>query len=860
MTPVTGNMDRERFIYKKRWGISWLFKMAWRDSRLNRFRLLLFISSITFGIGALVATFSLADNVLYEINRQAKTLVGADLSIESNRPLSKGLKQLFDTMGEKRSEERTFASMIYFTKNQGTRLVQVRALQGDYPFYGSLETVPAAASKNFRKERQALVDKTLMLQFDAKPGDSIKIGELGFAIAGVLEKAPGRTNLSTTVAPPVYIPLQYLQQTGLLQKGSRVSYNYYFKYNAQADIDKIVSGIRPKLEKEGADYDTVEERKRSTGRAFEDFNRFLTLISFIALLLGCIGVAGSVHIYIREKINSISILRCLGANGSQAFLIWLIQVCCIGLIGSVAGAALGIGVQQLLPKVFKDFLPITLSTPVSWPSLAKGILMGICITGLFALLPLLPVRRVSPLLALRLSIEQSRSSRDLLKWLVYALIFCFVTVFAWWQMQTLAKAIVFTLSIAFAFALLAATGTVLKWLLRRFFPTRWSFLWRQGLANLFRPNNQTLILICTIGLGAVFISTLYFVQGILINRVSVTGSGAQPNMVLFDIQTDQKQAVADMTRQFNLPVVQQVPIVTMRVETVNGKSAADLKKDTSSHIPRRMFDGELRVTYRDTLTNTEKLADGELGKPVHSESDSIYISLDERYADWAHLKIGDHLAFNVQGKLIPTIIGSLREVDWRRVQTNFRVIFPTGVLESAPQFHVLITRVPSPDISAKFQRAVVQRFPNISVIDLGLILSVLEDLLDKIGFVIRFMAGFSIITGMIVLISSVLISKYQRIQESVLLRTLGASRKQILIITGIEYFLLGALSATAGILLAMAATWALATYIFEAPFQVQKWPLLFIFLAISLSTAIIGLFNSRDVLQKTPLEVLRQEL
>ena len=857
---LADHMDRERFIYSKKWSIAWLFKMAWRDSRVNRFRLLLFISSITMGIAALVATFSLGDNVLYEINRQAKTLVGADLSIENSRPVSAALKQVFDTMGEKRSEERTFASMIYFPKNQGTRLVQVRALQGDYPFYGSLETQPASASINFRKDRQALVDKTLMLQFDAKPGDSIKIGELNFAIAGVLEKAPGRTNLSTTVAPPVYIPLQYLKQTGLIQKGSRFSYNYYFKYKSQVDIDNIVSGIRPKLEKEGADYDTVEERKRNSGRAFEDFNRFLTLISFIALLLGCIGVAGSVHFYIREKINSISILRCLGANGSQAFLIWLIQVCCIGLIGSITGAAFGIVVQQLLPQVFKDVLPIELSTPVSWPSLAKGILTGMCITGLFALLPLLPVRRISPLLALRISIEQSRSSRDLLKWIVYTLILLFITLFTWWQMRNLPKAIVFTLSIAFAFAILAATGGLLKWMLRRFFPDRWSFLWRQGLANLHRPNNQTLILICTIGLGAVFISTLYFVQGILINRVSMTGSGAQPNMVLFDIQTDQKQPVADLARQFQLPIVQQVPIVTMRIEEVNGKNAEEVKKDTTSRVPRRLFDNELRVTYRDTLTSTEKLTKGELGKHVRNESDSIYVSLDQRYAEWVHLQIGDHIVFNVQGKLIPAIVGSFREVDWRRVQTNFRIIFPTGVLEKAPQFHVLITRVPSPEVSAKFQQAVVQRYPNISVIDLGLILSVLEDLLDKIGFVIRFMAGFSIITGMIVLISSVLISKYQRIQESVLLRTLGASRKQILVITGIEYFLVGGLAASAGILLAMAASWGLAKYVFDAPFHVQVWPLVFIFLAISLTTVIIGLFNSRDVLQKTPLEVLRQEV
>ena len=853
-------MDRERFKYRKKISTTWLLKMAWRDSRLNRFRLLLFITSIIFGIAALVATFSLGDNVLYEINRQAKSLVGADLVIENNRPLSSGLLKLLDTVGEKRSKERSFASMIYFTKSQGTRLVQVRALEGDYPFYGNLETKPAGAAINFRNSQQALVDKTLMLQYNAQPGDSIKIGQLSFAIAGVLEKAPGRTNLSTTVAPPVYIPLQYLEQTGLIQKGSRINYSYYFKFTGGVDVEKIVSGFRAKLDKEGADYDTVEERKKNSGRSFEDFNRFLTLISFIALLLGCIGVAGSVHIYIREKINSISILRCLGANGSQAFLIWLIQVCCIGMIGSLVGAGVGIIVQQVLPGVFKDFLPIELSTPVSWWSVIKGVATGICITGLFALLPLLPVRKISPLLALRLSVEQSPASRDPLKWLLYLLILLFITAFSWWQMRQLQQAIAFTLSIAFAFAALAATGGILKWMLRHFFPAKWNYLWRQGFANLYRPNNQTLILICTVGLGAAFISTLYFIQTILINRVSLAGSGQQPNMVLFDIQSDQTKAVADMATEYHLPVLQQVPIVTMRIEEINGRNAEQVKKDTASNIPSRAFDNELRVTYRDTLTSTEKLTKGTAGKPVRDAADSIYVSLDERYAHWLHLEIGDHIVFNVQGKLIPAIVGSFREVDWRRVQTNFRLIFPTGVLETAPQFHVLITRVPSPEISAKFQQAIVRRFPNISIIDLGLILSVLDDLIDKIGFVIRFMAGFSIITGMIVLITSVLISKYQRMQESVLLRTLGASRKQILIITGIEYFLLGGLAAAAGMLLAVAATWALAKFSFDAPFQIQWLPVIVIFLVISLTTVLIGLFNSKDVLNKSPLEILRQEV
>jgi putative ABC transport system permease protein len=205
-------------------------------------------------------------------------------------------------------------------------------------------------------------------------------------------------------------------------------------------------------------------------------------------------------------------------------------------------------------------------------------------------------------------------------------------------------------------------------------------------------------------------------------------------------------------------------------------------------------------------------------------------------------------------------VGSFREVDWNRVQTNFRVVFPKGVLEEAPQFHVLITRVPSSQKSALFQQAVVRSFPNVSIIDLDLILRVLDDILDKIGFVIKFMGAFSIITGLIVLIASVLISKYQRIQESVLLRTMGASRNQILFITALEYFFLGSLAAATGILLSLGGSWALAKYSFETSFFPQFGPIIILFLLISTLTVIIGLFNSRGILDRPPLEILRRDV
>jgi putative ABC transport system permease protein len=837
----------------------WLLKMAWRDSRRNRSRLLLFVSSIILGIAALVAIYSLGDNMRQEIDRQAAALLGADLEISNNKQPSDTIQQLVQTLGDRRSEERSFTSMILFQKGNGTRLVQVRALSGEFPYYGDLETEPATASRSFRIAPAALVDQTLMLQFGAKPGDTVRVGNSSFVIAGSLVSAPGQTGLSASVAPIVYIPLQYLEATGLSQKGSRISYRFFIKYDRKVNIDKVVEGIQPQLEKEGLNYDTVESQKEDTTRSLRSLTQFLAFVSFVALLLGCIGVASAIHIYVREKIASVAIMRCLGAQGKQAFIIYLVQIVVIGFIGSIIGAIIGTIIQQFLPLVLKDFLPVTIETNISWPAIGQGLALGLIISFLFALLPLISIRNVSPLNTLRLSLQPLSLFKDGAKWLVYLLIGLFIIGFSWLQLKDFSEAIAFTIGVLVAFLLLTGTAALLVWAVRRFFPDAWSYLWRQGLANLFRPNNQTTILIVAIGLGTAFICTLFSVQSILLNTVSLSASGNQPNTVLFDIQTAQKDKVLALAKQQGLPVNGTVPIVNMRLEGVNNITAATLEKDSTIRMQKWVFSREYRVTFRDSLIFSEKITKGKWVGTADSTG-KILISVEERFARRNSIHIGDTMLFNVQGSLIPTIVGSYREVDWNRIQTNFLVVFPKGVLEEAPQFHVLLTRIPNKETSARFQQLVVQQFPNVSIIDLGLVLSVLDKLLEKVGFVIRFMAGFSIITGLVVLIASVLISKYQRIQESVLLRTLGASRKQIFYITALEYFFLGALAAITGIVLSLGSTWLLARYRFQAPFSVLWLPLFLVFISVCALTVIIGLANSRGVVTRPPLEVLREEV
>ncbi len=836
--------------------LGWLFQMAWRDSRRNRSRLLLFISSIVFGIAALVGIYSFSYNLQRDIDEQAGQLIGADLTIAGNKPASKTIAPLLDSLGDERSQERSFASMIYFPKGGGTRLVQIRALEGNFPYYGSIETTPQQAGRSFRQGKHALVDKTLMQQFKVRVNDSVKVGKLTFLIAGTLNEAPGQTGVGASVAPIVYIPLQYLEKTGLVDKGSRINVNYYYKLSSKTNADKLAESIDSRLDKEGLHYETIATRKENTGRSFGDLARFLSLVGFIALLLGCVGVASATNIYIREKIPSIAIMRCLGVKAWEAFLIFLIQIVGIGLIGSIIGAALGTLVQQLLPMVLKDFLPFTMSSAISWTAFGQGIALGVIISVLFALLPLLSIRNISPLNTLRVSDEAANTARDPLRWLVYALILAFIASFTYLQLKDWTASIAFTVGILVAFGILSLVAWLLMRLVKLLVRNSWSYLVRQGFANLYRPNNQTIILMVSIGLSTAFISTLIFIQSMLIQQVSLSASGNQPNMILFDIQAAQKNGVVKLTQQQHLPVVQQVPIVTIRLEEVNGIMAAKLKKDTSQNGLRRALAYEYRVTYRNQLTSTEKISAGTWTGKVTS-TENVPVSLDERMARRINAKVGDHLTFNVQGTRIKAVVGSLRKVNWSKIQTNFQVVFPVGVLEDAPQFYVLLTHVPSTAVSAKFQQTVVQQFPNVSIIDLGLVLTVLDELLDKIGYIIRFMSGFSMITGLVVLISSVRISKYQRMRESVLLRTLGASRRQIFTITALEYLFLGSLSALTGIVIAVAGSTLLAKYSFDIPFALNYMPAVWLLIGVAALTIIIGLLNSRGALNKPPLEILR---
>ena len=834
-------------------------KTAYRDSRKDIGKLMMFMGSIILGIAALVAINSFNYNLVDDIDEQAASLLGADIVISENKPIPEHLLTIADSLPGEKASQLQLLSMAYLPARDETQFVAIKAIKGGFPFYGILKAEPQSSSQAFRNQKGALVDDGMMLQYELSVGDSIKLGQATFPIMGRLKSAFGSTAIGGAFAPSVYISQSYLEETDLIQPGSLIDYEYYYQVDDTIDPDEWRASHRKEFRDESIRIETIEGRKENLSEAFNGLNNFLNLVALVSLLLGCIGVASSVMIYVKNKIPSIAVFRCLGMKGNEAFVIYFLQIFVLGAIGVVVGAVLGSLIQIYLPILFKDFLPYEVEMGLSPRAMVEGSIVGLVVTTLFALGPLLSIRDISPLQTLRVSDKSTSRRWAPLNILVGLAIVLSIFLFLWNLTGHWRDGAIMTAGLAVAFVVLVGVSKLITWAVRKFFPRSWSYVFRQGLSNLYRPNNQTQTLILSIGLGTAVLTMLFIIQGLLLQNVSSMEAGNQPNTILYGIEKEQKEDLAALTKKFDLPIIQQVPIVTMRLAGWQGRSKQDWMSDTSRTASRWSINREARVSFRDTLNADEEIIEGTWRGKV-APGDSVFVSVADTWASAMDVTLGDELLWNVQGALIKTYVGSIRTIEFRSMNTRFFVLFPTGVLEQAPQFQVLVTKSPDVATTAAYRRDVVKAFPNVSVIDLGTILSALNDVLTKVSYVIKFMAGFSILTGLIVLIASLLLSKFQRIKESVLLRTIGANRKQIFMINATEYTVLGSLSALTGIGLSLIASYFFATRTLELDFNIQWMPIVWVFLFVVGLTVTIGLLNSRDVINKSPLEVLRKEV
>lgn len=842
--------------------MNFILKMAWRDSRASRRRLALFSLSVVLGIAALVAIGSFSANLREAINDQAKALLGADLVITSRQAIAPAVQAHVNGLTGEQAREVTFSSMIVFPAGGGsrTRLVQVRAVDGKFPFYGEFLTRPADASARLASGGPVVVlEETLLNQYGVQVGDTVRLGKVSFTVLGAVLKVPGESTAITQLAPRAFIPLAQLPATELAGPGSLVRHRISLKLPPATDPAAVERAMREKFATERLGYDTVEERKQDLGRILDNVHAFLSLVGFVALFLGAIGVASAIHVYVRQKITTVAVLRCLGASARQSFAVYLVQGLGLGLFGTMLGAALGVAVQLTLPHLLAGLLPFEVNFFVAWSAVARGMGAGLVICLLFTMLPLLAVRRVSPLVALRSAFAERPAGTDPWRVTLGVLIVGAIVGFAVWQTRSLSLGLGFAGALGVGFGVLAGLAQFVAWAARRWFPRRLPYVVRQGVANLYRPNNRTVLLLLALGLGTFLILTLYLTRTTLLDQIQGTGGNGRPNLLFFDIQDDQIEPLNRLLNGAGVTARQQAPIITMRIRSLNGRSVEELLKDKSMRIPGWTLRREYRSTYRNGLADTETLIDGKFTGRVREGAAVIPISIEERLARDMRLKVGDVMEFDVQGVPLMTRVGSVRKVDWQRMQPNFFIVFPEGVLEAAPKFFVVALRAVTPADSARLQQAVVREFPNVSAIDLTLLLQTFDAVFSKVALVVQFMTLFTVATGVIVLAGAVLTGRYQRIRETVLLRTLGATRRQLTQIQLVEYAILGVLAALVGCLLAVSANLLLAKFVFKTSAAMPVGTLALAVLAVAVVTLLTGLLSNRGVTDHPPLVILRQE-
>ena len=860
--------------------MNFVLNMARREMRASWHRLLFFFICIALGVGSIVALRSLIQNVKTAVLREARSLISADVQLGANNKFNAEAQAVIEKYRHSplvldTTEVLETATMLRPVANQNAtpKLSELKAVREEFPFYGEMKLKDGVRySHALLKGQGALSTPSLLALFDLKVGDQIRLGNLAFTIRGVIEAEPGNTLNSFSLGPRVFVDYADAEGAGLLGFGSRARYRILFRTRDGA-AETLRQQIRDDLRSQPTI--TVRSYRDTENRLSESLmqvENFMSLIGLVILVLGGIGISSVTRVFIQQKMKTIAILKCLGGDNRRVLGSYLVQVMLLGLFGSLLGILLARITAYVVPKYFADRLPTNIEFGLTWQATLQGLLIGILIALLFSVLPLLQIRRIKPSLVLRneASVNPKTGSWWRIEWrtidwlrVVTAIVVTLgLIALAGWQAGSLKIGLIFLAGLAATALILNLAATLLVKSLRqiRHIP---SFSVRQGVNSLWRPGNQTKVILLAVGLGAFFIIAVRLLQANLINEFNVGFNNGAEDMYLIDIQKDQREMLAELVSSKTGTTPKLVPVLRTRIAQINNQPVSlDHSNQNQENKNRRrdngMVEREFTVTYRERLEDNEKVIAGKFWEPT--PTDQPEISIDEIISETLKVGLGDTVTFDLLGARIPAKITSIRQVDWRNSRLGFFIVFRPGTLENSPQnFVTAIKGPPQGEARSQFQRELVNRFPNISVIDVLDIIAAVRKVVDNITTIVTFVGGFIFLSGLLILIGSIAMTKYHRLYEAAILKTLGARKKLIITITLVEYAVLGLLAGLIGSLAAIALTWAISKYALEIPWSFTPSINFAGIGATLLLVTIIGILSSWDVMIKKPLGILRAE-
>ena len=847
------------------WGVA--ARIAWRELRAGKAKFLFVLLSVAIGVAALPGVRGFSTSFARTLLLQARSIMAADLSARMFRQATPAESKLLDALaspqsglGVKRTVVTETVSMAMVEGDPVPLLVTLKAVDpAEYPFYGTVVLSTGQQLRDALTDDTVVVDDNLLVRLRAKIGDRLKIGGRWFRIAAVIVKEPDRMTAGVGLGPRVMMTRQAMQETELLQPGSRATERYLFALG-----DKLkVADVRAQIEKILPEAQVTDFRETSPAltQGVDRATGLLSLICLVAMVLGASGVAMAMRAHLQQRIEILAIMKSIGAKSSDILRIYLIQTLFLGVFGALIGVVLGLGVEYAFPTVLGRLLPLRPEIRLPLNPVLAALGTGILTTLLFCLPPLLDVRNVRPSLVLRRMVE-SGNGAGWIGWLKehklqqasivvilaglggIASALADSALVGKWFAICLAALLVFILGLS------AAMLRGLRAFLSRTRLHLHSAL-RHGLANLYRPGNQSAAVLAALGTGVMLILSVFLMQRSIVNALHEDLKPDTPNVFLIDMSTDELPGIrAELKKEPGvIGGLEAIPIVSARIGSIEGTPADQLRgKDYPKHLLQTAT-----LSWADAAPAGTKVMEG---KWWTGEGGSDLAVMDF-VAKRLKLKVGSQMTFIAGEKEIPVKVVAIYKVMGENAFARSSYILPRALLADQPtvwygDIHARPSAIP------EIERALFATYPTVTVINIADILTTISDVVDQITMVIRFLAGFSILSGLIILASSIASTRFRRVREVVVLKTLGATRNRIATVFSVEFVVLGLLAGAVGTLFANVLS-RILLHRMDVVFQRDVRGSLTAVLGTAVLAVATGWIASFRILGQKPLEVLREE-